>query len=122
MMREHPFLSRLFKVCGHRRSWITVLGLLGLTGLGLGGILLPATALADSLTGTIRDARGNPKSAVLVDVLGPTKVFTHSNQSGDFTVAVDKGHYRVRIRDGRHRAETEVFVDGDVSMNFQVDW
>ena len=124
MMGIRRSLSRVSKTFGRRRGLTAVSGLLGRASLGAGAIVffISATAHADRLSGTILDARGNPKSFVLVDVLGPTKVFTQSDSNGRFSVEVNKGNYIIRIRDDRHQAEVEVRVDGTFDGKFQIEW
>lgn len=123
-MKVRLSLSRFLKKCGQRRGWTAVLDLLSRSGLGVCAIalLLSASANADELSGIILDANGNPRPFVLVDVLGPTNVFTQADGDGRFSVTVSRGYYTVRIRDNRRRAQTEVFVDGTLRRDFKLKW
>ena len=110
----------------HRRlsDWIVARCSTALTAIvaALPVALLAAAASADELKGTVLDAMGRPKSSVLIDVLGPTKVFTETDSDGHFSVEVSTGRYIIRIRDDRRRAEVEVLVEGDTARIFRVSW
>jgi hypothetical protein len=82
----------------------------------------PTSSYADTLSGTVVDAYQNPKSAVLIDILGPVSTFTQTDEQGQFSVDVPSGHYIVRIRDDRHRAEIEVYVDREFNKTFRLNW
>ena len=75
-----------------------------------------------TLSGTVVGANNKPKPGVAVDVLGPARVFTETDPSGKFSVAVVAGTYVVRIRDGSRRMEFPAVVPDGKPQTFKLTW
>jgi Carboxypeptidase regulatory-like domain len=87
-------------------------------------VLLPP-AIAQSrkpvkITGNVVNRDKKPKPFVAVDVLGPSRVFTETNNSGQFTVSVRPGNYVIRVREGKRRMEFRRTVEPKENKPFQL--
>ena len=77
----------------------------------------------ESFTGTVVSKNGKPKPSVSVDVLGPSRVYTETDPSGNFTVQLRQGSYVIRVRDGDRRAEfAQQIGAGSSQARFQLTW
>ena len=86
-------------------------------------LLCATVAHAADLAGVVTSKSGTPKVGVVVDVLGPSKVYTQTDTSGSFLVHLMPGAYTVRVRDGNHHQEfTQDVSDAGVHANYQLAW
>jgi hypothetical protein len=91
------------------------------------GVLLAAViaspAYSQNLQGIVKGRDGQPKSYVLVDILGPSNVHTQTDAAGRFEATVRAGAYVIRIREGRRRMEFSRRVTGEVhEEEFKLRW
>jgi len=81
-----------------------------------------AQAQGVMLKGVVIGSNNAPKPGVAVDILGPTRVFTETNQEGKFSVEVVAGRYTVRVRDGSRRMEFPVVAPNQSEVRLAVPW
>jgi hypothetical protein len=85
--------------------------------------LLAAPATAQQLSGTVVGANGTPRAGVVVDVMGPRKLVTRTDQAGEFAVDLPTGSYTVRMRVDGRRQEFRVRVgQADGRRTFRLSW
>jgi hypothetical protein len=99
------------------------LGIAGAAGLPAGPV---RAGDGVRLEGTVTGADQQPRRRVLVDVLGPRRVFTRTDDDGRFSVQLPVGVYTIRVRDGSRRQEFPLDVTagqgGSISRVFTVRW
>jgi sarcosine oxidase gamma subunit len=84
-------------------------------------LLLSATANAGELTATVVDQNEQARSGVIVEVLGPTKIFTRTDSAGRFVVSLPPGNYVVRVRDNDVTSSFEQSVgDANVTATYKL--
>lgn len=84
-------------------------------------LMLPVTAMADPLAGTVVGKDGNPRPFVRIDIIGPQNVVIVADENGRFAIDVPKGRYKVRVTDNRRRMDFQVSspVEGE---KFRLSW
>jgi hypothetical protein len=86
-------------------------------------LLCTTVAVAADLAGVVTSKSGALKVGVVVDILGPSKVYTQTDASGSFLVHVIPGAYTVRVRDGSHHQEFAQDVpEAGVHGGYQLTW
>jgi hypothetical protein len=86
-------------------------------------LLLSATACAGELAATVLTSQGSPKSGVIVEVLGPTKIFTQTDSAGQFVVTLSRGNYVIRVRDNNLTSNFQQSVGDDrLTATYQLPW
>ena len=92
----------------------------------LAAIACAGLAMAEAqgiiLKGVVVGSNNTPKPSVAVDILGPTRVFTETNEEGRFSVEVVAGRYTVRVRDGSRRIEFPGLVPNESEVKLTVPW
>lgn len=85
--------------------------------------LLAAPAAAQQLSGVVKGAKGEIRPGAAVDVMGPRKLVTHTDEEGKFTVDLPTGSYTVRVRvDGRRQEFRVVIGENDGTRIFRLSW
>ena len=91
------------------------------------GVLLLALAQplrAGTLEGQVVGPDGSPRPNVRIDLFGPQKRVTVTDQDGRFTVKAAGGTYRIRF--SKHPRQTEqrasIPKSGKTERRFRVDW
>jgi hypothetical protein len=118
------FQARLNAPCGALTSRL-VLSIRSRSRLAFSVLWLLCTTVAHAadLAGVVTSRSGTPKVGVVVDVLGPSKVYTQTDASGRFLVHVMPGAYTVRVRDGSHHQEfTQDVPEAGVHRGYQLTW
>lgn len=108
--------TRLFRrIAGRSKAWFMLAGFLA--------ALISSPTHAQELQGKVIGENGQPKPNVLVDILGPSKVFTQTDREGRFSAELMAGAYVVRIREGRRRMEFSRQIQNGVNEDqFQLAW
>ena len=91
------------------------------------GLLLCSLAHAQqtpaTVSGSILGVDGAPRPYVSLDILGAERVYTETNDQGEFEVDLPPGRYVFRVRDGRRRMEFERPVGAeDTQLELPVTW
>lgn len=99
-------------------SWHRAEGLYRLAGLlfiTLVAILLlySPVANAEPFVGTVTNSAGEPIQYVAVDILGPRKIFTRTDDEGRFEVDLVNGRYTVRLRYKRSTTDFSIRIGGE---------
>jgi hypothetical protein len=97
------------------KTWVMLMVLLA--------VLVASPAFSQNLKGIVKGQDGKPKPYVLVDILGPSKVYTQADEAGQFEAKVLPGTYSIRIREGRRRMEfSQRVTDGVNKAQFKLGW
>ncbi len=86
-------------------------------------MLLSSALHAGELAATVISKQGNPKPGVIVEVLGPTKIFTQTDPAGRFHVNLPRGNYVIRVRDSNMAMSFSQEVGDDSrTATYQLIW
>ena len=67
---------------------------------------------AADFTGTVTNEKGEAIQSVAIDILGPRKIFTRSDNDGRFSVDLVNGSYTIRLRYQNKSTDYSVKIGG----------